>query len=91
MGIGDNIRAVDAKFEAQKIAFAPLAFQAIKTMLNLNIMQAISDAGDDGITRKELADKTILLLNEKLNNNPDEKLLEELKNSILLYTDSEGK
>ena len=54
----DNIRAVDAKFEAQKIAFAPLAFQAIKAMLNLGIMQAISDAGDEGISRKELAQKT---------------------------------
>lgn len=54
----DDIRAVDAKFEAQKIAFAPLAFQAIKTMLNLGILQAISDAGDGGITRSALAEKS---------------------------------
>ncbi len=48
----DNIRAVDAKYEAQKIAFAPLAFQAIKAMINLGILQAISDSGEEGITRK---------------------------------------
>ena len=54
----DNIRAVDAKFEAQKIAFAPLTFQAIKTMINLNLLQMISDAGDDGITKEQLSKKS---------------------------------
>ena len=54
----DDIRAVDAKFEAQKIAFAPLAFQAIRAMLNLNILRSIEKAGDEGITRAELAAKT---------------------------------
>ncbi len=54
----DNIRAVDAKFEAQKIAFAPMTYQAIKSMLNLGLMQMISDAGDDGITKKELSEKS---------------------------------
>ncbi len=54
----DNIRAVDAKFEAQKIAFAPLAFQAIRAMLELGIMKSIEDAGDEGISRKELSEKT---------------------------------
>ena len=53
----DNIRAVDAKFEAQKIAFAPMCYQAIRTMLELGMMQAINDAGDAGITCKELAEK----------------------------------
>lgn len=54
----DNIHAVDAKFEAQKIAFSPLSFQAIRAMLDLGIMQAISDAGEDGIDYKSLAEKT---------------------------------
>lgn len=53
----DNIRAVDAKFEAQKIAFAPMCYQAVRTMLELGMMQAINDAGEAGITRKELAEK----------------------------------
>ena len=54
----DTIRAVDAKFEAQKIAFAPLAFQAVRAMLELGIMQAIENAGDAGISRSALAEKT---------------------------------
>ena len=29
----DDIRALDAKFEAQKIAFSPLCFQAVRSML----------------------------------------------------------
>ena len=51
----DDLRAVDAKFEAQKIAFAPLAFQALKAMINLGLLQAIEDAGDEGINRAALA------------------------------------
>ena len=54
----DNIRAVDAKFEAQKIAFAPLCFQAVRAMLELGLLKAIEDSGDDGISRKELSQKT---------------------------------
>ena len=54
----DSIRAIDAKVEAQKIAFAPLAFQAVKAMLNLGILRAIEEAGDEGITRAALATKT---------------------------------
>ena len=29
----DDIRAIAARFEAQKIAFAPLSFQAIRAMI----------------------------------------------------------
>src|SRR5574344_151879 len=54
----DHIRAVDAKFEAQKIAFAPLAFQAVKSMIDFGILKAVSDAGDNGINAQSLADKT---------------------------------
>ena len=45
----DKIRAVDAKFEAQKIAFAPLCFQAIRGMIELGILKAIEDAGAYGV------------------------------------------
>ena len=31
----DDIRAVDAKVEAQKIAFSPLTFQAIRAALEI--------------------------------------------------------
>lgn len=51
----DKISAIDAKFEAQKIAFAPLTFQAIRALLELGVMKKISDSGDDGISAKELA------------------------------------
>ncbi len=54
----DDIRAVDAKFEAQKIAFSPLTFQAIKAMLDLNLLRLISDSGEEGISRKQLAEKS---------------------------------
>ncbi len=54
----DKISAIDAKFEAQKIAFAPLCFQAIRALLDLGIMQEISDAGDEGISVQELCEKT---------------------------------
>ncbi len=54
----DNIRAVDAKFNAQKIAFAPLTFMAVRSMLNLGILKAIEDSGDEGITADELNSKT---------------------------------
>ena len=53
----DNIRAIDARFEAQKIAFAPLTFQAIRALLELGILKEIEKAGDDGINARELSKK----------------------------------
>ncbi len=52
----DDIRAVDAKTRAQEIAFAPMTFQAIRSMLELGLLQMIEDAGDGGISGKELAE-----------------------------------
>lgn len=54
----DKIRAVDAKVQAIKIAFSPLTFQAIRALIELGLLQMISDAGDDGITVKELSEKS---------------------------------
>ena len=53
----DDIRAVDAKTRAQEIAFAPMTFQAIRAMLELGILQMIEDAGEKGISGKELSEK----------------------------------
>lgn len=53
----DTIRAVDAKFEAQKIAFAPLCFQAVRALIELELLQAVEDSGETGITRAELAQR----------------------------------
>lgn len=54
----DSIKAVDAKFEAQKIAFAPLAFQAVRSLLEFGVLQAVSDSGDNGLTIDEIIQKT---------------------------------
>jgi hypothetical protein len=54
----DKIRAVDAKFEAQKIAFAPLAFQAVRALLELGLLKCVHDSGEKGITLSEAAEKT---------------------------------
>ncbi|MDR3336103.1 MAG: class I SAM-dependent methyltransferase [Treponema sp.] len=51
----DKIRAVNAKFEAQKIAFAPLTFQAVRAMLELGVLAKVSAAGDAGLSREEIA------------------------------------
>jgi hypothetical protein len=52
------MRAIEAKFEAQKIAFSPLSFQAMCALLDLGILRAVSDAGDEGLNCKEIAAKT---------------------------------
>jgi hypothetical protein len=51
----DKIRAVDAKTEAQKIAFSPLTFQAARALLELGVLRAVSDSGDAGLSREEIA------------------------------------
>jgi hypothetical protein len=51
----DTIRAIDAKFEAQKIAFAPLAYQAVRAMLELGLLKAVSDSGEKGIALEQAA------------------------------------
>ena len=56
----DDIRAIDARFEAQKIAFAPLTFQAMRAALELGVLQQIETAGDDGISAHELAQRLSL-------------------------------
>ncbi len=53
----DKIRAVDAKFEAQKIAFSPLTFQAVRALLGLGILRLIEEAGDRGLSTADIADK----------------------------------
>ncbi|MDR1695422.1 MAG: methyltransferase domain-containing protein [Endomicrobium sp.] len=43
------MKMVDAKSQAQKIAFAPLTFQAVRSALNLGILKVLDDAGKDGL------------------------------------------
>ncbi|MCK9183089.1 MAG: class I SAM-dependent methyltransferase [Fibrobacteraceae bacterium] len=55
----DKLAAVDAKFEAQKIAFAPLSFQADKALRNLGILEEIGHHKKDS-TIKDIATKLSL-------------------------------
>ena len=54
----DSLRAIDAKFEAQKIAFSPLTFQAVRALLELGLLRAVEQAGDGGISAADLAEQT---------------------------------
>lgn len=51
----DKIRAFDAKIAAQKIAFSPVTFQAIRALIELGLLQKISDSGDEGISISRLS------------------------------------
>jgi len=42
-------------FEAQKLAFGPVVFQAIVALRDLEILRLVADAGDQGVTAKELS------------------------------------
>ncbi len=45
----DKRTVLDAKFEAQKIAFAPFVFQATLSLRDLGILEAIEKSGEKGI------------------------------------------
>ncbi|MCL2294633.1 MAG: class I SAM-dependent methyltransferase [Spirochaetes bacterium] len=51
----DKIKAVDAKYEAQKIAFSPLVFQAVKALLELELLKLIFDSGEKGLSLEDAA------------------------------------
>jgi len=53
-----KLSAIDAQFEANKIAFAPVVFQATKTMRDLGILDLILDNKRNGIGIEEIAKKT---------------------------------
>lgn len=51
----EPFNALDAKFEAQKIAFGPYVFQAALAMRDLGLLDALDKAGNEGVTRAKLA------------------------------------
>src|SRR5690606_29177719 len=53
-----DISAVDAKHEAQKIAFGPIAFQCAMAIRNTGILQALADAPKEGISAEIISAKT---------------------------------
>ncbi len=42
-----KLSAFEAKFEAQKIAFAPVSFQVTRCLLQFDILKHIDAAGDE--------------------------------------------
>ncbi len=52
----DKKRAVQAKYDAQKIAFAPIMFQAALALRNFGILQLVKDS-KEGITIQSVAEK----------------------------------
>lgn len=55
-----KISAFDAKFEAQKIAFAPIGFQAARCLLKFGILKQVDEAGKTGCSLKALTEETKL-------------------------------
>lgn len=51
----DSKSAVEAQFEAQKIAFAPVIFQVARSMRDLGVLQLLLDNDKTGLTIKEIA------------------------------------
>lgn len=54
----DPFNALEAKTEAQKIAFAPIVFHTARTLRDLGILSVLDDAGKIGLTASEIAEKT---------------------------------
>jgi hypothetical protein len=51
----DRQSAFEARFEAQKIAFAPVVFQCVRFAWKRGMLQAIADAGDTGLSVEQMA------------------------------------
>ncbi len=52
-----KIHAFDAKYDAQKIAFAPVAFQAARCLIKFDILRHIDNAGEEGVDLQTLVSK----------------------------------
>lgn len=57
----EKISALEAQFEAQKIAFAPIIFQVVRTMREFGILKLLSD-NKEGLTMEEIAEKSEISL-----------------------------
>ncbi len=53
-----ELSALDSMFAAQKIAFGPMVFHAVASMIDLGFFDAINRTGDHGITVDELVADT---------------------------------
>jgi ubiquinone/menaquinone biosynthesis C-methylase UbiE len=53
----ENISALEAKYEAQKIAFGPIAFQAVNSLIKLGVLDLIHQSRE-GISDEDISKKT---------------------------------
>lgn len=53
-----DIPAVEAKFEAQKLSFAPVAFQCARVLRECGILESVGSAGADGIGVSDISEET---------------------------------
>ena len=51
----DPLTALQAKEQAQKLAFAPVAFQAARSLQELGILAVLDEAGGQGLTAAQIA------------------------------------
>ena len=56
----DNRSAFDAKSEAQRIAFAPIVFQACRVLRNSGVLELVQQSGATGLTLAEVVARTEL-------------------------------
>lgn len=54
----DKYSALEAKQEAQRIAFGPVVFQASKALRDLGILRAVESAGEEGIALQDIVAQT---------------------------------
>ena len=55
----NKLTALEAQYEAQKIAFSPIIFQVVRTMRDLKILEVLSK-NKNGLTYDEISNKTNL-------------------------------
>jgi len=58
--VRDEKTLYEAKAEAQRLAFAPLAFHAALTLRDLGLLEALANGGAQGVTAEQVAELTRL-------------------------------
>lgn len=53
-----ELTALEARYEAQKIAFGPIIFQAVRLLREFKILEFIDKAGKSGLSIEEVSEKT---------------------------------
>ena len=60
--VRDQKSVYEVKADAQKLAFAPLAFHAALALRDLGILRALANCGPEGFTADHVAQRTQLPL-----------------------------